>query len=178
MSIKNFYPQFPEIPYKQTSIDMPTVVFFAKSLIAKYPIEVVRMGYVIFRNESANGKSGVNNNYIGLQADNAEWTGLDLSNVVGTSVKTDGAGDTRRFICFNADGYKTSFDFLCHKVQQRGMFRDTTTPQGVPYPALKLIATPLYELYEEKWVANPKENTEEAKDNFISLYSSSIKAIQ
>lgn len=154
---KNFYPQFPEIPYQKTSVDMPTVVVFAKSLVGKYPIEVVRMAYVIFRNESANGKSGVNNNYIGLQADNTEWTGLDLSNVIGTSVKVDGAGDTRRFICFNSDGYKTCFDFMCYKVQKRGIVD--------------------YASYQAKWVSNPKEDTPEAKADFISLYNSSIKAI-
>lgn len=177
MSVKNFYPQFPEIPYKKTSVDMPTVVVFAKTLVGKYPLEVVRIAYVIFRNESTNGKSGVNNNYIGLQADNAQWEGLDLSNVIGTSVKVDGAGDTRRFICFNENGYQASFDFLCYKVQQREMYAATPTPQGLLYPQVKIIATPLYHLYQKKWVCNPKEDTEAALDNFVSLYNSSLKAI-
>ena len=156
MSTKNFYSEFAEIPYKRTSIDMPTVVVFAKSLVGKYPIEVVRMAYVIFRNESANGKSGVNNNYIGLQADNAKWEGLDLTNVVGTLVKVDGAGDSRRFICFNENGYKTCFDFLCYKIQQRGI-KD-------------------YRSYQDHWVSNPKEDTPEAKADFNSLMSSAMKA--
>ena len=168
MSTKNFYPQFPEIGYKKTSVDMPTVVVFARSLVGKYPQEVVRAAYCIFRNESANGQSGVNNNYIGLQGDNAAWEGLDLTNVVGTSVKTDGAGDTRRFICFNDEGYKTCFDFLCYKVQERGMYIGA---QGV------INTGDLAGAYQEKWVANPKEDTPEARKDFISLYVSSIKAI-
>ena len=153
---KNVYPELPEIPYKKTKIDMPTMVVFAKSLIGKYPIEIVRMAYIIFRNESANGKSGVNNNYIGLQADNAVWQGVDLNNVVGTSVKMDGAGDTRRFICFNDNGYKTCFDFLCYKIQQRKITD--------------------YRSYQDHWVSNPKEDTPEAESDFHSLMSSAMKA--
>ena len=155
MSVKNFYPSFPEIPYEHTSIDMPTVVAFAKTLIGKYPIEVVRMAYCIFRNEGSNGKSGVNNNYVGLQADNAVWEGLDPAHIVGTCVRIDGAGDKRRFICFDEDGYKVSFDFLCYKIQKR-----------------KIVD---YDSYQAKWVANPKENTPEARADFNSLMRSALK---
>jgi len=168
MSVKNFYPQFNEIPYRKTSIDMPTVVAFAKTLIGKYSKEVVRMAYCIFRNESANGNSGVNNNYGGIQADNAKWEGLDLSNVIGTSILKDGAGDVRRFICFNENGYQTCFEFLCYKVQQRGMFIGSA---GV------VDSNDLYNIYQKKWVANPKEDTLSAKADFKSLYNSSIKNI-
>jgi hypothetical protein len=155
--IKNFYPELTEQPYKKTSVGMPFVVLFANTLIGKYPIEVVRIAYCIFRNESANGKSGVNNNYCGIQADNARWEGLPMDDVIGTSVKTDGAGDTRRFICFNDNGYKVCFDFLCYKVKKRGIVD--------------------YATYQAKWVSNPKEDTPEAHANFISLYNSSLKAI-
>ena len=44
MAIKNFYPQFSIIPYKRTSVEMPTVVAFAKTLAGKYHKEVVRIG--------------------------------------------------------------------------------------------------------------------------------------
>ena len=155
--MKNFYPELPEIDYKKTTVGMPFVVLHAKTLIGKYYLDTVRMAYVIFRNESANGKSGVNNNYIGLQADNAKWEGLPMENVIGTSIKTDNAGDTRRFICFNENGYKDCFEFLCYKIQQRGIVD--------------------YETYQKKWVSNPKEDTPEAKSDFISLYNSAIKAL-
>ena len=155
--MKNFYPELPEIDYKKTTVGMPFVVLHAKTLIGKYSIDTVRMAYVIFRNESANGKSGVNNNYCGIQADNARWEGLPMENIIGTSVKTDNAGDTRRFICFNEDGYKDCFEFLCYKIQQRGIVD--------------------YDTYQKKWVSNPKEDTPEAKADFISLYNSAIKAI-
>ncbi len=168
MSVKNSYQDFPEIPYKRTSIDMPTVIVFANSLVGKYLKEVVRTAYCIFRNESSNGKSGVNNNYVGLQGDVGTWEGLDLSNVIGTSVKVDGAGDTRRFICFNENGYKSSFDFLCYKVNQRGMYIGA---DGVNTP------DDLAESYQKKWVSNPKEDTPEARNDFKSLYHSSLTAI-
>ena len=171
MSTKNFYSQFPEIPYQKTSVDLAKVVEYANTLVGKYPKEVVRTAYCMFRNESANGKLGVNNNYAGIQADNAEWEGLDLTNVIGTSVKKDNFGDVRRFICFNEDGYKTGFDFVCYKVKQRNMYI------GAP-----LIETPIQVAfsYQKKWVGLPtskiKSDSEDTK-NFISLYKSSIKAI-
>ena len=168
MMTKNFYPQFPEIPYQRTSVDMPTVVLFAKTLVEKYNKEVVRTAYCIFRNESSNGKSGVNNNYIGLQGDVGEWEGLSLQDVIGTSVKTDGAGDVRRFICFNANGYAACFDFLCYKVNQRGMFIGAP---GVNDP------DDLAESYQKNWVSNPKEDTPQARNDFKSLYHSSLTAI-
>lgn len=155
MSIKNYYPAFPEIPYKRTSSDMPTLVAFAKTLIGKYSLDTVKMAYCIIRNESANLTSGVNNNYCGIQADNAVWEGLDPKYIVGTCVKTDGAGDTRRFICFDENGYKTCFDFLCYKVQQR-----------------KIVD---YKSYQAKWVSNEKEDTPEAKADFESLMRSATK---
>ena len=168
MSTKNFYPQFPEIPYQRTSVDMPTVVVFAKSLVGKYPKEVVRTAYCIFRNESSNGNSGVNENYIGLQGDVGTWEGLSLQDVIGTSVKVDGAGDTRRFICFNENGYAACFEFLCYKVNQRGMYIGA---DGVSTP------DDLAESYQKKWVSNPKEDTLEARNDFKSLYKSSLTAI-
>ncbi len=168
MSVKNFYPQFPEVPYQKTKVEMPVVVLGARSLVGKWNNEVVRSAYVIFRNESANGNAGVNNNYIGLQADNAKWEGLDLTNVVGTSVKVDGAGDNRRFIAFNDKGATACFDFLCYKVNQRGMF--------IGAPGVN-NSDDLYNIYQKKWVSNPKEDTPEARADFKSLYKSAVIAI-
>ena len=169
--MKNFYPQFPEVPYQRTSVGMPEVVLFARGLVGKYAIEVVRVAYVIFRIESANGQKGVNNNYAGIQADNAEWEGLDLTNVIGTSIKKDNFGDVRRFICFNEKGYQTCFDFLCYKIKQRNM-----------YIGAFMVETPLQVAfaYQKKWVGlDPKQihsDSDETKD-FLSIYNSSLKAI-
>ena len=169
MSIKNFYPQFPEISYKRTKIDMTTVVLFARSIVGKYPKEVVRMAYAIFRNESGNGSLGVNGNFAGIQADNDIWTGLDLKNVVGTCIKTDGNNETRRFLCFNDNGYQTSFDFLCFKIQQRNMYAEVTTPGNLDEETFIPIATNLYHLYQQKWVSNPSEDTADALKNLLRI---------
>jgi hypothetical protein len=168
MSTKNFYPKYPEIAVKKTSVDMPTVVSFAKTLLNKYHKEVVRTAYCIFRNESGNGKSGVNNNYGGIQADCGVWEGLDPTNINGTCVMKDNAGDVRRFICFNEKGYQACFDFLCYKINQRGMYIGA---EGVHTP------DDLYNIYQKKWVANAKEDTAAARADFKSLYHSSLTAI-
>ena len=155
MSIKNSYPELPEIPYQKTSIGMPYVVVFAKSLINKYSTDTLAMAYAIFRNESANGKSGVNNNYAGIQADVGRWDNLP-GKPVATCVKVDGNKETRRFLCFDSsEGYRISFELLCIKVQQREM----ATVQD----------------YFNKWVSNPSEETEEAKANFNSLLNAGGK---
>ena len=167
MSIKNCYPQFPEIPYERTSVEMTAIVVYAKTLVGEhFPKEVVKGAYCIFRNESANGKSGVNNNYGGIQADDAKWEGLDLTNVVGTCIKKDGDNEVRRFIAFNSNGYKASFSFLCYKVQQRGIYIGANGVKD---------AGGLAEAYQKKWVSNPPEDTPEARKDFKSLYNSADK---
>jgi hypothetical protein len=156
MEIHNSYPLLPEVPYQRTSIEMPIVVVFAKTLVAKYGVDSVRMAYAIFRNESGNGMYGVNNNYAGIQGDVGVWSALPGA-AIGTCIKKDGAGDVRRFLCFNAvDGYKVSFETLCVKVKERH------------------IVT--IDDYYKKWVANPQEDTEAARKDFKSLLNSASKA--
>lgn len=177
MSTKNFYPQFPEIEPKKTSVDMATVIAFGKTLVDKYPVEVIRVAYVIFRNESGNGKLGVNNNYGGIQADNDVWEGLDLTDVVGTCVQVDGNHETRRFLCFNDNGYKTCFEFICYKVQQRKMYSLVTATLNMTIATLDKIANDCYRSYQKKWVSNPSEDTEDARKGFVSMYKQSIARI-
>lgn len=100
---------------------MEVVIAFGQSLKNKYPAEFIRMAYVIFRNESANGYRGVNNNYGGIQADDARWRDLP-GQPIATCVKIDSGGKERRFLCFAPeDGYKICFEFACIKSQQRNM---------------------------------------------------------
>lgn len=158
MAVKNSYPQLPEVAYQKTSIDMPTIVAFAKGLIEKYDKDTVRMAYAIFRNESGNGKYGVNNNYAGIQADAGVWKCLP-GVPIGTTVKIDNAGDTRRFLVFNKSfGYQISFELLCIKIVERGI-RTTND-------------------YYDKWVAVPRLKTESAVKNFNSLLNSSKTEIK
>lgn len=162
---KNFYPEFNTISYKLTTIPMPVVVKFGNTLTEKYPLEVIKIAYIIFRNESGNGSHGVNDNYIGLQADNARWEGLDLTNVVGTCVKVDSGNVSRRFICFNSLGYQECFDFLCYKVKQRGMYIGAVGITTVDQAEL---------LYEKKWVGDPNYPGDAKIHAFESMYNQAV----
>jgi hypothetical protein len=74
-------------------------------------IPIKRAAYVIFRNESAAGQKGINNNYIGLQADGGrqadKWTLLFAGTCVhaenydraATSIHMlQGLGNVRRYL--------------------------------------------------------------------------------
>lgn len=152
MIAKNSYPDLPEIPYKKTSIGMPFVVAFAKSL-TNYSVDTLRMAYAIFRNESGNGNSGVNNNYAGIQADVGQWNNLP-GEAIGTVVKKDGSGDFRRFLAFSDnDGYKISFELLCIKIEQRNIVTDRD--------------------YFARWVCNSHPHEQDMLD-FRSLLKSAV----
>lgn len=145
MASKNYYAQFPILAYKLTTVLMATVVVFAKTLIGKYPIEVIKIAYIIFRNESGNGAHCVNNNGIGLQADCGVWQGLSLVNVTGTCSKIDSGAARRIFLCFNDKGHEVCFDYLCFKIQQRGMY--------IGAPGVTTVDQ-VEQLYKLKWVGN------------------------
>lgn len=119
MSVKNVYPEKPEIPYKKTSVPMADVIAYLQSLELVAAVKIA--AYIMFRNESANGKSGVNNNYAGIQADNSRWAEKFDKKIVGTSVKVENmTGKERRFAAF--DSWKTSVDFLIDRVISRGLY--------------------------------------------------------
>ena len=63
----NAYPELPSTPYQRTSVPMSGVTAYLKAL--GVPAALKRAAYVIFRNESRNGQSGICNNYVGAQAD-------------------------------------------------------------------------------------------------------------
>ncbi len=117
--VKNAYPELPVIPYARTSVAMKDVITYMASTAVTTPIK--RAGYVMFRNESGNGKSGVNNNYVGLQADGGrlpdKWTPF----IAGTCVRRENKTNKwRRFICLK--DWKTSIDILFDRVGSRGLF--------------------------------------------------------
>lgn len=160
MSVKNYYPELPEIPYVKTKVDMKLVIDYANS-ISNYSTEVKRMAYCMFRNESANGAKGVNGNFAGIQADCGRWTGLE--GAIATSVRIDSGKIVRRFICFNElEGYKKTFDFLCYKIKQRGMYIGALGVNNVKE---------LTSVYLKKWVGRINSTPNGAElANWNSLY--------
>lgn len=171
MIIKNFYPEVDELPYKRTTASMPDLVIYAKTLIPIYGIEVIRTAYCIIRNESANLTAGVNGNYAGIQGDDARWSGI--TGIIGTVVKKDSGGAVRRFLAFDPqEGYKQSFEFLCRKVKDRGIYIGGNTHKFTSV----LVDTPdkLAISYCTEW--SRQQVTEDNSKNFKSLYRSSLTA--
>lgn len=124
MAIKNSYPELPQLKYAQTSVLMDDVIAYIKTF--KENKEVKAAAYAMFREESGNGRYGVNHNYIGAQADVGRWNEYLLEHVTGTLVKKENdTGDLRRFLTF--DSYKGSIDFLMDRVKKRGLYIGGTT---------------------------------------------------
>lgn len=117
--VANCYPELPVIPYEKTSVPMADVIAYLQSL--NYVGEVKRAVYVIFRNESANGRSGVNGNYAGVQADGSRWPDKWDKRIIATTVKNENmTGRSRRFVVFNS--WKDSVDFLIDSIVARGLY--------------------------------------------------------
>jgi hypothetical protein len=118
-NVRNAYPELPELPFARTSVAMPDVVNYISGRAITVPVK--RAAYVIFRNESGAGQKGINNNYIGLQADGGriadKWTPF----LAGTCVHAENmTGRQRRFICLR--NWTTCIDILSEKVGSRGLF--------------------------------------------------------
>lgn len=172
MIIKNAYPEKPVLQYQKTRVEMGLVVAYIQSL--PVPVEVKRAAYIFFRIESGNGKSGVNNNYAGIQADGSRWPGEFDTKIAGTSVTGEnGTGKIRRFVCFNS--WKDSVDFTVANAQRRGMYVGGKTWK---YTEIQ-VTTPekLCTAYKREWVTgNPKYNpTEKEVDDFKSMYQQAEK---
>ena len=118
-NIANFYPELPEVQYQKTTVEMGAFIETLKSY--NIPVAVKIAAYVMFRNESANGKSGINNNYLGVQADNARWPAFMDASVNGTVVLPERmTGHDRRFLSFTS--FKGNIDFLIDRVTNRGLY--------------------------------------------------------
>jgi hypothetical protein len=145
--VHNAYPDLPELPYLRTSVAMTDVVTQLGKLTASTPVK--RSGYVIFRNESGAGKKGVNNNYIGLQADGArqakKWTPF----IAGTCVHAENmTGKLRRFICFK--DWSTCLDILTDKIDSRGLY---VGGYAHPYAKMQINSPEEWPLaYWREWV--------------------------
>jgi hypothetical protein len=118
-SVHNAYPELPELPFARTTVAMPDVVSYIVKTTIGTPVK--RAGYVIFRNESAAGHKGINNNYIGLQADGARQAEKWTPSFAGTCVHAENmTAKLRRFICLK--DWRTCVDILSDKVSSRGLY--------------------------------------------------------
>jgi hypothetical protein len=163
----NAYPNLPVLPYKKTSADMNDVIQYIKA--SPYIAEVKRSCYTIFRIESANGQSGVNNNYIGLQADGNKSDDKVSEHIIGTCIKNENmTGKERIFACFNS--WKDSIDILEYQVVNRGLFIG-----GIAHPYSNMKVTSPLDLalaYAREWVYGDGKiiPDKDAVDMFVSIY--------
>jgi hypothetical protein len=174
--VKNAYPELPELPYQRTSVEMPAVIEFLKSLCID--VEVKRAAYIFFRMESANGRSGVNNNYAGVQADGARWPEEYDDLIIGTSVKQEnrqahGGGKVRRFVVFNT--WKDSILFTVRNVERRGMYIGGHTSHVSKMEVDSLAK--LVMAYKREWVTGQSNYVPSASEMtpFFSMYKQAEK---
>lgn len=166
--LNNSYPEKPILPYKKTTVSMTVVNPYIASL--HVPAEVKRAAYVLFRNESANGSKGVNNNYCGIQADSGRWQKELDALIVGTvKLKENQTGRERLFVAFK--DFTGSIAFLINRVQARGLYVGGTT-----HKILTMHIQSAHDLavaYQCEWVkgeAHAKPTAQELS-NFLSMYN-------
>lgn len=168
----NFYPEKPIVQYMKTTVEMAAVIGYLQS--AKAHVEIKRMTYVVFRNESNNGKSGINNDYCGFQADSGRWNEVHDAKISGVVVKTEnGTGKQRLFLAFN--DVTGCLDMLLERVEGRGLYIG-----GITHKILIMhITTPveLARAYKKEWVSGSAtiEPSKQEADNFISMYNQAAK---
>lgn len=171
---RNAYPDKPVLAYSKTTISMEEVYQFLNTL-NNIPLEAKRTAAVMFRNESGNGKKGINNNYAGIQADgnrlSEEWD----SKVAGTAVVTDKTKTLRRYVAFYK--WQDSVLFTVKKVQARGVYIGATAK---PYSNLKVDTLQnLSRAYYKEWVTGIGNSESDATHNktFEQLYKSVLNHI-
>lgn len=172
----NAYPEKPIVPYERTSVEMGAVVAFLKA--QEIPAEVKRIVYIIFRNESGNGKSGVCHNYGGIQADSGRWPSELEALITGVVEKREnkqshGGGIVRYFVAFAT--WESSVYFLIHRVIGRGMFIGGVTEKVVRRNIVTVDG--LCEVYYKAWVTGQAAYTpsELQVRNFKSMYAQAEK---
>lgn len=118
-TVHNAYPELPVLDFLRTSVAMTDVVHYIAGTQTAVPVK--RAAYVIFRNESGNGQKGINNNYIGLQADGNRLADKWTPAIAGTCVHAENmTGRLRRFVCLR--NWTTCIDILADKVSTRGLY--------------------------------------------------------
>lgn len=172
--MKNYYSEKPIVPYKRTQVEMPVVIAEIKK--ADFPVGVKRAAYMIFRIEGRNGKSGINFNFSGLQADAARWPAQYDRLISGVVQKMEnGTGKPRLFIAFNT--LSDSLYMLMDRLRARGLYigGQVHMPNiGVhmDVPDIEQFAR----AYKKSWAAgsNKVEPSDADTAGFKSMYKQAI----
>lgn len=172
--MNNAYPELPQLPFQRTSVRMADVVL---SIIAQpVPVEIKRAGYVMFRNESGNGAKGINNNYIGAQADGQRWPASLTPSFAGTvTIAENGTHIQRIFLAFKDLG--GCIAFLMSRVASRGLYIGGTT-----HLVLTMRVTSPNDLavaYHREWVTGNATSDPSADElaSFLSMHEQATTLI-
>jgi hypothetical protein len=168
----NAYPELPKLTYQHTTVPMPDVVAHLQA--QNVPTEVKRATYIIFRIESANGHKGINNNYVGAQADSGRWpAGLDPALSGTVTIPENQTGKLRIFLAFAS--WTGSVAFLADRVTARGLHVGGTTHQVLTMPVTDAHA--LARAYQKEWVQGSASAEPTAQDlsDFLSMYAQAEK---
>lgn len=173
MSVKNFYPTKPVIPFVSTKVEMGAIITELKKL--DFPTEVKRAAYIIIRNETANGNSVINyTNLCGAQADSGRWPAKYDDHISGVCIKKENqTGKERAFLIF--DTLATGISFVCDRAQAKGIFIGENV-NGRYYKGDVRKPEQLADAYQDEWVKgyDYKPTATEVR-NFVSMYNQSIK---
>lgn len=169
---KNAYPNLPVFDYERTQVSLDEVFdYMNNGLHTQYALEVLRSAWVIFYNESAAGKKGVNNNYNGIQTDGSKlgqpWDDLVIGTVV---IKDNMTGNYRRFAAF--ENWQTSVHYTVDRVYKRGLYIGGFAH---PYSNMRIgTVNDLARAYGKEWVEGDKafEMPEKDIEAFTELYNS------
>ena len=171
--INDYYPELTEIPYLPTSVDMNSVNRYIAGKSCATPVK--QMGYVIFRNESANGSKGVCNNYIGMQNDCGRWPQKYDSFFKNVCFHPENLTKRMRgFLCFSS--WKDSIDILLDEVATRGIYIGGKVDS--PYLSFTdITADNICKAYEDLWVYGNKDYKPTAIEisDFSSMYKDAAK---
>lgn len=171
MSVKNFYPEKPTVPFRAVHVEMGVIINAIKSL--SYPNEVKRAAYIVIRNETGNGNSVIcGTNVAGFQSDSGRWPDVFSKGIVGVCYKNENkTGAERGFLVF--DKIDTSIAMVCDRVQAKGVFIGEHV-DGKYYHGDVTTPAQEAEAYQDEWVegetvkVNPKDI-----QSFVSMYEQS-----
>jgi hypothetical protein len=172
--MENAYPELPSLPFQRTSVAMADVVTALQASTAL--LEAKRAGYVMFRNESGNGSKGINNNYVGAQADSGRWPDSLTDSFAGTvTVKENGTNRLRIFLAFKT--LAGNIDFLMNRVLTRGIYVGGHTHLVLTMSVDDEEA--LARAYHKEWVTGSADSEPSADEmtSFLSMYHQAVNLI-
>lgn len=169
--MKNYYTDKLIVQYKRTTVSMLDVIAYLDDLSIN--VEVKRAAYIIFRIESANGKSGVNNNYVGMQADSARWPAKYDKLISGIVKLKENNGKIRLFCALTS--WTACVDFLTDRITARGLYVGGTTHLVINMRIDN--ATDWAIGYKREWVTGiaTYQPSQDEINSILSMYSQAEK---